>query len=181
LGANFRGQTVEGEGFDQDVLRRAGIEHAFGFAAVTTLDSINIITCRIARDIYHIPRVIARLYNPSRTSIYQKLNLQTVASSSWGAQRVEQLIINPGLQSVYSAGNGEVHLFEFIIPASLTGKRISDVITNTEIIASALTHAGRTQMPKPDTLLEEHDILLVSATAQGASTLQKLLDQGKKE
>ncbi len=181
LDPNFRGQAVEGEGLDQDSLERAGIKQAYGFAAVTTLDSINIITCRIARDIYHVSRVVARLYNPTRATIYQKLNLQTVASSSWAAQRVEQTILNPGLQSVYSAGNGEVHLYELIIPEALAGKKINDVLPSGDSVVSGLTRAGRAQLPKGNESLEAHDILLVTATAQGAAALQKLLDQAKKE
>jgi trk system potassium uptake protein TrkA len=181
LDPNFRGQAVEGEGLDQDSLERAGIKNAYGFAAVTTLDSINIITCRTARDIYHVPRVVARLYNPSRASIYQKLNLQTVASSSWAAQRVEQTILNPGMQSVFSAGNGEVHLYELIIPEALAGKRINDLLPSGETMIGGLTRAGRAQLPKCDHTLEAHDILLVTATAQGAAILQKLLNQAKKE
>ena len=181
LDPNFRGQAVEGEGLDQDSLERAGIKHAYGFAAVTTLDSINIITCRIARDIYHVPRIVARLYNPTRASIYQKLNLQTVASSSWAAQRVEQTILNPGVQSVYSAGNGEVHLYELIIPEGLAGKKINEILPSGDTIISGLTRAGRAQLPASDQTLEAHDILLVTATAQGAAGLQKLLDQAEKE
>ncbi|MBI5715111.1 MAG: TrkA family potassium uptake protein [Chloroflexi bacterium] len=181
LDPNFRGQAVEGEGLDQDSLERAGIRNAYGFAAVTTLDSINIITCRIARDIYHVSRVVARLYNPTRASIYQKLNLQTVASSSWAAQRVEQTILNPGLQSVHSAGNGEVHLYEMIIPETLAGKKINDLLPSGEAVISGLTRAGRAQLPTNNQALETRDILLVTATTQGAAVLQKLLDQVVKE
>jgi len=181
LDPNFRGQAVEGEGLDQDSLERAGIKHAYGFAAVTTLDSINIITCRIARDIYHVPRIVTRLYNPTRASIYQKLNLQTVAPSSWAAQRVEQTILNPSLQSVYSAGNGEVHLYELIIPEELAGKKIGEILPSGDSVVSGLTRAGRARLPQIDQTLEAHDILLVTATTQGAAVLQKLLDQAKKE
>src|SRR3990170_3610224 len=83
LGPNFKGKTVQGEGLDRDVLQRAGIETAHALAAVTASDSANIVTARIARDLYHVPHVVARVYNPRRAPIYEKLNLQTVASSSW--------------------------------------------------------------------------------------------------
>ena len=179
LDTDFRGQTVEGEGLDQDSLERAGVKHAYGFAAVTTLDSINVITCRIARDIYHVQRIVARLYNPTRASIYQKLNLQTVASSSWAAQRVEQTILNPGLQSVYSAGNGEVHLYELIIPEGLAGRTIDALLPMGEATIGGLTRAGRARLPKTSETLEAQDILLVTATSQGATALQKLLDHSK--
>src|SRR5574341_883313 len=102
LGSEFRGRTGQGDGFAEDVLKRAGIETADAVAAVTTSDSVNIVVARVARDLYHIPHGVARVYNPRRAPIYEKLGLQTIASSSWGAQRIEQLILHPGLQSVYS-------------------------------------------------------------------------------
>jgi trk system potassium uptake protein TrkA len=90
------------------VLKRSGIESVDALAAVTRSDNVNVVVGRMARDLYHVPRVVARVYNPRRIPIYEKFGLQTVASSSWGAQRIEQIILHPGLQSVFSAGNGRV-------------------------------------------------------------------------
>src|SRR5574341_1877949 len=128
LGSEFRGRTVQGDGFAEDVLKRAGIETADAVAAVTTSDSVNIVVARVARDLYHIPHVVARVYNPRRAPIYEKLGLQTIASSSWGAKRIEQLILHAGLQSVYTAGHGEVQTYEISVPHEWEGRLIGDLV-----------------------------------------------------
>src|SRR5262249_32678270 len=107
LGLHFSGRTVQGPGMDRNVLERGGIETTAALAAVTSSDNVNAVVARIARDIFNVNRVVARIYNPRRAPIYEKLNLQTVSSSIWGAQRLEQLLVHPGMQSVSSAGNGE--------------------------------------------------------------------------
>lgn len=175
LGSEFRGRTVQGDGFAEDVLKRAGIETADALAAVTTSDSVNIVTARVARDIFHVSHVVARVYNPARAPIYEKLGLQTVASSSWGAQRVEQLILHSGLQSVYSAGNGEVQLYEISIPHEWEGRTVGELVPAEGAIAVALARGGRGSLPSRDTRLQAHDLLQVSATAEGAAILRQRL------
>jgi trk system potassium uptake protein TrkA len=181
LGANFRGKTVQGEGFDRDVLMRAGIETAHALAAVTASDSANIITARIARDLYHVPHVVARVYNPRRAPIYEKLSLQTVASSSWGAQRIEQLILHPGLQSVYTAGNGEVQVYEVRVTDEWEGKPLGELVPAVDAAPVALTHGGRSLLPGRDAVLHTHDLLLVSATAAGAAVLRQRIHVNGKD
>lgn len=94
LGVNYSGRTVQGEGLDQDVLKRAGIESAQGLASVTSSDNVNAIVARIAQDVFHVERVVARLYNPRRASVYAKLNLKTISPSIWGARQIEQLLVD---------------------------------------------------------------------------------------
>jgi len=147
LGSDFRGRTVQGEGFDREVLKRAGIENADALAAVTTSDNVNVVVARIARDLYHIPRVVARVYNPRRIPIYEKFGLQTVASSSWGAQRIEQLLLHPGIQSIFSAGNGEVQLYEISVPKEWTGHPLGDLVPAQGAVATALVRGGRATLP----------------------------------
>ncbi len=95
LGLHFSGRTVQGEGMDRYSLMRADIENADALAAVTSSDNVNAIVARVARDIFHVKRVVARVYSPRRLPIYEKLNLQTVSSSSWGAHRIEQMLTHP--------------------------------------------------------------------------------------
>ncbi len=181
LGPDFRGRTVQGDGFAEDALKRAGIESADALAAVTSSDSVNIIAARVARDMFHVPHVVARVYNPRRAPIYEKLGLQTVASSSWGAQRIEQLILHSGLQSVYAAGNGEVQLYEISIPHEWEGRAVNELIPAEGAILVALARGGRGSLPDRATLLRAHDILQVSATAEGAASLrQRLHANGEK-
>jgi len=176
LGPDFRGRTVQGEGIDQEVLKRAGIESAHGFAAVTTSDSVNIVAARVARDIYKIEHVVARVYNPRRANIYEKLGLQTIASSSWGAQRIEQLLLHSGLKSVHSAGNGEVQLYEVVITDQWAGRPLSALTANTGALPVSLTRGGRASIPTSDAALQVQDILHISATAEGAASLENRLN-----
>lgn len=181
LGSEFRGRTVQGDGFAEDVLKRAGIETADAVAAVTTSDSVNIVVARVARDLYHIPHVVARVYNPRRAPIYEKLGLQTIASSSWGAQRIEQLILHPGLQSVYSAGNGEVQIYEVSVPHGWDGGAVGDLVPDVNALPVAIARGGRACLPDRSTILRAHDVLQVSATDEGAAILrQRLQSRGEK-
>ncbi|HET7011998.1 MAG TPA: TrkA family potassium uptake protein [Anaerolineales bacterium] len=98
LGTTFRGRCVQGDALDREVLLRAGIETADALAAVTASDNVNAIVARIAGAVFHVERVAARLYNPGRAPVYDKLNIQTVSSSSWGAHRLEELLTRPDLR-----------------------------------------------------------------------------------
>jgi trk system potassium uptake protein TrkA len=180
LGLDFAGRTVQGDALDRDALKRAGIDTAHGLAAVTSSDSANIITARVARDVFKIDHVVARVYDPARAPIYEMLGLQTVASSSWGAQRMEQLLLHPGLQSVYSAGNGEVQIFEVIVPETWQGRTLGELVPASSAVAAAVTRGGRGLLPAPDFVLMADDVLQVSATAEGAASLrQRLRTNGK--
>src|SRR4030065_1958469 len=92
LGPGFKGRSVTGIGFDREVLIRAGIETADGFAATSASDNANIIAARIARNHFRVPRVVARLYDPRRAEIYQRLGLLTISSTTWGAGRNRELM-----------------------------------------------------------------------------------------
>jgi len=173
LGLHFSGRTVQGHGMDRTVLERAGIEKAAALAAVASSDNVNAIVSRIARDIYHVNRVVARSYNPRRAPIYEKLNLQTVSSSSWGAQRIEQLLVHPGLQSISSAGNGEVQVYELTVPSEWDGCRVSELVPMEHAIPVALARNGKGILPRPETILQLQDILQVSSTPEGVKILRE--------
>jgi trk system potassium uptake protein TrkA len=181
LGPDFRGRTVQGDALDQDALRRAGIEHAHGLAAVTSSDSANIVTARIARDIFHVQHVVARVYDPQRTPIYEKLGLQTIASSSWGAKRIEQILLHHGLQSLFSAGSGEVQVYEISVPEAWAGRRLRALLPAGETLPVALARGGRGQLPSDETVLQAYDILQISATPAGAAALRGLLRDPRKD
>jgi trk system potassium uptake protein TrkA len=173
LGLHFSGRTVQGHGLDRIALERAGIETANAVAAVTSSDNVNAIVARIAQDIYHVARVVARIYNPRRAPIYEKLNLQTVSSSSWGAHRIEQLLIHPGMQSVSSAGNGEVQVYELTVPSEWNGRKVSDLVPMEHAIPVALARNGKGILPRSEIVLEPQDILQVSSTPEGVKILRE--------
>jgi trk system potassium uptake protein TrkA len=142
---------------------------------VTTSDNVNVIVGRMARDIYHIQHVAARVYNPRRIPIYEKFGLQTVSSSTWGAQRIEQLILHPGVQSVFSAGNGEIQLYEIDIPLEWSGRSLIDLIPAYGATPMSLVRGGKAILPEKTAILQGQDILHVSATTNGVVELRHRL------
>jgi trk system potassium uptake protein TrkA len=102
LNQNFKGRLLKGLGFDRSVLIQAGIEKSDAFAAVSASDNANIVAARIARNIFKVPRVIARLYDPRRAEIYQRLGLMTISTTTWGAVRIFELITHTDLDVLYT-------------------------------------------------------------------------------
>lgn len=147
LGARFPGKRINGVGFDRDVLLQSGIERADGLAAVTASDNANIITGRIAKNIFRVPQVVARLYEPSRAEIYRRLGLQTISSTSWGANRIMQLLTHSRLDPILELGSGDVSLVEIEIGPRLDGRKIQDLNISTEIKVIAITRNGRAFIP----------------------------------
>jgi len=177
LGLHFAGRTIQGHGMDRTALECAGIGTAHALAAVTSSDNVNAIVARIAQAIYSVNHVVARIYNPRRAPIYEKLNLQTVSSSSWGAQRLEQLLVHPGMQSISSAGNGEVQIYEVTVPAEWNGHRVSELVPLEHSIPVALARNGKGILPRAEILLEPQDILQVSSTPEGVKILRERLHE----
>lgn len=173
LGLHFSGRTIQGHGMDRTTLERAGIETAQALAAVTSSDNVNAIVARVARDIHHVHRVVARLHNPRRAPIYEKLNLQTISSSSWGAHRIEQLLVHPGMQSVSSAGNGEVQVYELTVPPEWNGRRLSEFVPMEYAIPVAIARNGKGILPRGEMILESQDILQVSSSPEGVKLLRQ--------
>jgi trk/ktr system potassium uptake protein len=181
LGPDFRGRTVLGDALDHEALKRAGIETAHGLAAATASDSANIIVSRIARDLFKVEHVIARVYEPSREPIYEMLGLQGVASTSWGAHRMEQLLLHPGLQSLYVAGNGEVQIYEIAIPEAWQGRKLTDLLPAGQALPVAVARGGRAVLPDGDFVFQSQDVLQVSASAEGAAELRRRLKANGKD
>ena len=178
LQPEFRGRTLEGEGLAESVLERAGIREAHGLAAVTNSDTLNAVVAHTARTIYNVPIVVARNYDPELRPLIEAFGLQIVSSTYWGAQRVEELLTNPMQKAVYSAGNGEVEVYELIIPEAWSGRRLGDLLESpTQFYPVALTRAGRSFLPDSTILLETDDILHVSTTFEGAGVLAARLSE----
>ncbi len=143
LPPDFRGHTVEGEVLNQDVLRRAGIEQTDGLASVTNSDALNAVVGHIARTVYRVPRVVVRNYDPRWRPLHEAFGFQVVCSASWGAGRVEELLHDAPLRGVFSAGNGEVEIYEFPVPAAWDGHKLQELLPAGQCLAVAVTRAGR--------------------------------------
>lgn len=181
LHADFRGRTLEGEGLAETVLERAGIREADGLAAVTNSDALNAVVSHAAREFFNVPVVIARNYDPSLRGLIEAFGLQSVGSTSWGAQRVEELMLNPSEKVVYSAGNGEVEIYEVRIPKEWNDRTLGELTGPlSECRVVALTRAGRSSLPEADSKLQTGDMLTVSSTFKGIGGLTACLS-GKAE
>ena len=174
LGADFRGRTIEGEVLNQHVLRRAGIERADGLATVTTSDSINVVVAHAARTLFQVPNVVARNYDPRRRPLFEAFGLQVISSTGWGAQRIEELLYHGGIRTVFSAGNGEVEVYELTIPAAWSGRRLGELLRE-GVCGVAHTRAGRAELPDAEISLETGDVVQVSATLAGIEWLRARL------
>jgi trk system potassium uptake protein TrkA len=172
LHPEFRGRTLEGEGLAESVLERAGVREADGLAAVTNSDSLNAVVSHIAREFFSVPVVVARNYDPSLRSVIEAFGLQTVGSTTWGAQRVEEMLMNPSEKVVYSTGNGEVEIYEIRIPEEWNDRSLSDLLGPLKgCFPVALARAGRSFLPDPETKLQTDDLLNVSSTFGSISRL----------
>jgi trk system potassium uptake protein TrkA len=178
LHPDFRGRTLEGEGLAEGVLERAGIREADGLAAVTNSDTLNAVVAHAARTIYNVPNVVARNYDPNLKTVIEAFGLQTVGSTYWGAQRVEELLMNPLQRMVYSAGNGEVEVYEMRIPEEWNDRTLGELLGPLkQCYPVALSRAGRSSLPDPATKLQTGDMLNVSSTFEGIGDLTARLSK----
>ena len=117
LGKDFSGAKVVGFGFDREVLNKARIDKADAIVACTESDEINAVIARVAKNIYRVPRVIARLYDSRKADIYHRLGIQTISTTSWGIDRATEILTYSQLDSVYEMGNGNVNLVRIEVPS----------------------------------------------------------------
>lgn len=175
LHPEYRGRTVTGEVLAEDLLKKAGIEQADGLAAVTNSDSVNGVVGYVARTIFNVRYVVVRNYDPRFRDLHEAFGLQTVASTAWGARRIEELFHQVQGRSVFSAGNGEVEVYELHVPEEWAGGAIEELIPAEGCRAVALTRAGRAELPRPGSRVLAGDLLLVSATLAGIELLRQRL------
>jgi trk system potassium uptake protein TrkA len=178
LHPDFRGRTLEGEGLAESVLERAGIRDADGLAAVTNSDTMNAVVAHTARELYNVPIVVARNYDPNLRSVIEAFGLQTVGSTYWGAQRVEELLMSPTHKAVYSAGNGEVEVYEILITENWDNSTLGDLLDPIrQCLPVALSRAGRSFLPERTTKLQAGDLLNISSTFEGIGALTSRLSK----
>jgi trk system potassium uptake protein TrkA len=180
LHPDFRGRTVEGEALSADTFERAGMDKADGVAIVTNLDTMNAVIGQAVRVHYpQVKQVIVRNYDPAMREMLEAFGLQLVSSTAWGAERVQELLIDPSFRAVFSAGNGEVELYEMTITPKWEGKTVSELLGDCkDTVCAALTRAGRAELPSPASTLKSGDLLTVSATLDGVKILRSRIQEG---
>lgn len=179
LGPDFKGRRVRGVGFDRDVLLRAGIESADGFAATSSSDNVNAVAARIARSLFHVPRVVARLFDPERAEVYKRLGLATISSTTWGAERIRELLTHADLDAVRSFGAGEVQLLEIEVPSALVGRSVRDLTVPGEVNVIAVTRDGRALLPMMGTAFRQGDMVHLAVLADAMVQVERMLGLGE--
>jgi trk system potassium uptake protein TrkA len=179
LPPDYRGRTIEAEVLNEGVLEKAGAAQADGLASVTNLDATNAVVAHVARTRFGIANVVSRNYDPRWRAVHEALGLGMVSSTAWGAQRIEELLERPRLRAVFSAGNGEVELYEVPVPDAWGGRTLGDLLAGVPCSAVSLTRGGRASLPDQGRVLAAGDIVHVTATLEGADRLGRRLEGGE--
>jgi trk system potassium uptake protein len=175
LGENFRGRVIRGVGFDKGVLTDAGIEQADAFVAASSSDNANLVAARIARNMFHVPRVVARLYDPRRAEIYQRLGLTTISSTIWGAERILQVLTHTDLDVWETFGRGEVSIVSLDAPSHLVGRSVSQMNMPGEAMVIAITRKNHALLPISGTEIQDGDLIHLAVVASAMSRLEEML------
>jgi trk system potassium uptake protein TrkA len=181
LGPEFRGVTVTGMGFDRGVLEEAGIQRADAFAAVSSGDNSNIISARVARELYGVKNVVARIYDPGRAEVYERLGVPTVATVPWAADQVLRRIMPAGSEPAWRDGSGDVRLDQLYAPFHWIGHEISALERQAEVRVAYVTRLGAGMIPSADTVIQEGDYLSVFMLEDHADEAHAILDREPEE
>ena len=176
LGTAFEGRTVTGVGFDRDTLRAAGIDHAYAFAAVSSGDNSNILAARVAREKYGVENVVARIYDPGRAEIYQRLGIPTVATVKWTSDQMLRRLLPQGHVPEFTDPSGKVIIAEMPVSSGWIGRRLSEIETAAGGRLAYLTRLGEGLLPGPDTVYQEGDLLHIALRREDLATAERVLD-----
>jgi trk system potassium uptake protein TrkA len=178
LPSDFKGRTVVGFGFDRDHLDQAGINEAAAFASVTSGDNSNILCARIARETYGIERVVARIYDPRRALIYQRLGIPTVATVAWTTDQVLRRMLPGEVSNDWVDPTGQIGLIERQIPAKAVGKKLALLNQPGHFWLTAVTRFGKAQIVTADMVGQEGDVLVFVAEILATDELQSHIESG---
>jgi trk system potassium uptake protein TrkA len=176
LRRTFGGRKVTGIGFDRDTMRQAGIEEAYAFAAVSSGDNSNILATRVARETFHVPHVVARIYDPGRAEIYQRLGIPTVAAVRWSADQVLRRILpEAGIAGDFRDASGRLVLTEVGLDAGWLGEPITAIEKAAPVRVAYLTRFGEGVVPAPSTSYQEGDTVHVMMRLEDSSEVGRIL------
>ncbi len=177
LPAAFEGEFLVGNGYSRRVLISAGIDRADALIAVTSGDNSNIVSARTAKEVYRVPIVIARIYDPRRADIYRELGIPTVASVRWTVTRIYQMLLHRHLAPEHTFGNGETLLVRSELPSYLTGRAFAELEVDGAIRVVEVTRGGRSLLPVHGGVAEAQDVVSFLVTAGALGRLRAFLDK----
>lgn len=175
LGPNFQGITLTGVGFDRDILKQAGIERADAFAAVSNGDNSNILAARVARENFGVPNVVARIYDPGRAEIYQRLGIPTVATVVWTADQILRRLIPQGSLSEWQDASGTIRLAEVHLHEGWFGHPAALVESTTGARIALITRLGKGMLINEHTVIQEGDLVHLMMNERELAEIEKTL------
>jgi trk system potassium uptake protein TrkA len=174
LGADYNGLTVTGEGFDRQVLTAAGIERADGFAAVSSGDNSNIISARVARETFGIQRVVARIYDPKRAEVYERLGIPTVATVRWTADRMLRHLVHDNISELWRDPTSSVSIVEVPVHDEWVGRPIPALEEASGARVAYLMRFGLGILPTASTLVQDGDQVFMLVTDDMVTDVTKV-------
>jgi trk system potassium uptake protein TrkA len=176
LGSSFEGRRVTGVGFDRATLIEAGTGDAYAFAAVSSGDNSNILAARVARETFGVEHVVARIYDPGRAEVYQRLGIPTVATVKWTADQMLRRLLPQGHVPELVDPSGHVVIAEVTVHPGWVGRRVTDLEAATGSRAAYLTRLGTAMLPAADTVFQEGDLLHLATLATDLPAVERTLD-----
>jgi trk system potassium uptake protein len=175
LGPNFAGKTVRGVGFDREVLLEAGIEQADGFAAVSSGDNSNILSARVVRETFGVETVVARIYDPGRAEVYERLGIPTVATVRWTADQVLRRLLPGGSEPHWRDPSGSVRLMEVHVDRGWVGRSVAQIEAITEARVPFILRMGSGIVPKQSTIFQDGDLLYAAVPDAALAKVEAVL------
>jgi trk system potassium uptake protein len=168
-------RQIVGLGFDRDILEEAGIKEADAFVAVSSGDNSNIVSARVALEYYHVPKVIARIYDSRRAEIYERLNIPTVATTRWGVKQIQLMLFHDREEIRETLGGGDLLRLRVRVPSTLAGTPVSDLEVPGKVRVAGVSRGGGGFLPTKDSTLQEGDYLILMITKEGMDLVDELL------
>jgi trk system potassium uptake protein TrkA len=178
LGPEFNGDKVTGFGFDQAVLEKAGIRRAEAFAAVSSGDNSNIIAARVARETFGIDQVVARIYDPGRAEVYQRLGITTVATVKWTADQILRRLLPAGAEPDFRDPSGTIRVDHMAVPEVWIGQRTIHFQEQTKSRIAWIDRLGEGMLPTRETIIQEGDLVHLVIREENAGHAYSVIDKG---
>jgi trk system potassium uptake protein len=181
LGPDFDGQTIKGVGFDREVLSEAGIERAQAFAAVSNGDNSNILAARVVRETFDVHNVVARIYDPGRAEVYERLGIPTVATVRWTADQVLRRLLPAGSEPQWRDPSGSVRLMEVHVDRSWVGRTIEQIEAATGAKVPFVFRLGSGVVPRRGTVFQDGDLIYAAVADERLADVEAILAARPKE
>jgi len=169
-------RQVVGLGFDREVLDEAGVKDADAFIAVSSGDNSNIVSARVALEHYHVPKVIARIYDPRRAEIYERLNIPTVATTTWGIKQIQLMLLHERQEVRETLGGGSILRVRVPVPSHLIGRKAGSINVEGQVLVAGVSRGGTGFIPTQSSTLQAGDYLIVMVAKDAMDRLDEQLE-----